>query len=99
MKILFAHQLFPGQFTRMCAFLPKMGDYEIYYMTRETEERIDGVQQFFYEKPRAVTPDIHPYVEFFEDAVLMGQAAAKTAQQLKDSGWTPDLIVGHTGWG
>ena len=99
MKILFAHQLFPGQFSRMCTFLPKMGDYEIYYMSRETEERIDGVRQFFYEKPRGVTPDIHPYVEFFEDAVLLGQAAAKTAQQIKQSGWTPDLIVGHTGWG
>jgi glycosyltransferase involved in cell wall biosynthesis len=83
----------------MCTFLPKMGDYEIYYMTRETTDRIDGIHQLFYEKSRALTPNIHPYVEFFEDAVLMGQAAAKTAEQLKQSGWTPDLIVGHTGWG
>jgi len=99
MKILFAHQLFPGQFSRMCTFLPKMGDYEIYFMCRRTPERIDGVQQLFYERPRDVTPGIHPHVELFEDAVLMGQTAAKTAEQLKQSGWTPDLIVGHTGWG
>ena len=49
MKILFAHQSFPGQFSRLCTYLPKMGEYEIYFMCRETPERIDGVQQLFYE--------------------------------------------------
>jgi glycosyltransferase involved in cell wall biosynthesis len=99
MKILFAHQSFPGQFSRLCTYLPKMGEYEIYFMCRETPERIDGVQQLFYEQPPSVTPNVHPYVEQFEKAVLMGQAAARTARQLKQSGWTPDLIIGHTSWG
>jgi glycosyltransferase involved in cell wall biosynthesis len=99
MKILFAHRLFASQFSRMCTFLPKMGDYEIYFMSMETPDQMEGVQQRFYEKPRSVTPEIHPYVAPFEAAALMGQAAAKTAQQLKQSGWTPDLIVGHTAWG
>jgi glycosyltransferase involved in cell wall biosynthesis len=99
MKILFAHQLFPGQFSRLCTFLPKLGDYEIYFMCRETAERIDGVHQVFYERPRSVTPGVHPYVELFEASVLIGQTAARTAEQLKQGGWTPDLIVGHAGWG
>jgi glycosyltransferase involved in cell wall biosynthesis len=98
MKILFVHQFFPGQFMYLCRYLPQMG-HEIVFMSLETEHRIEGVRQIFYEKPRELTPDLHKYVEHYEDGVLMGQAAANAAKKLKAEGFTPDIIVGHTSWG
>jgi glycosyltransferase involved in cell wall biosynthesis len=99
MKILFAHQSFPGQFATMCTLLPKMGDYELYFMSRETPQRIEGVHQVFYERPPDLAADTHPYIEPYGNAVLMAQTAARTAARLKQSGFTPDLIVGHSTWG
>ena len=99
MKLLFAHQSFPGQFSRICTYLPKLGEHEIYFMSRETPYRIEGVKQVFYAPPAKATPGVHPYAARFEEAVLMGETAAKTADELKRSGFFPDLIVGHTHWG
>ena len=42
---------------------------------------------------------LHPYLNRFEDAVLEGQAAAREALKLRDSGFEPDVIVSHAGFG
>ena len=41
----------------------------------------------------------HPYLKRFESAVLMGQACLREAMKLRQNGFTPDLIVGHSGFG
>jgi glycosyltransferase involved in cell wall biosynthesis len=40
----------------------------------------------------------HPYLRFYEEAILHGQAAARAALDLKKKGFIPDIIIGHT-WG
>jgi hypothetical protein len=41
----------------------------------------------------------HPYLRYLTRSVVTGQAVAAIAERLKKDGFTPDLIVGHTGWG
>ena len=42
---------------------------------------------------------LHPYLVRFEDAVLEGQAAAREAVRLRESGFEPDVIISHAGFG
>ena len=42
---------------------------------------------------------LHPYLGRFEDAVLEGQAAAREAIRIRDSGFYPDVIISHAGFG
>lgn len=48
---------------------------------------------------RSVGPQQHPYLRKMEDAVLHGQAVARLMLQLKQQGFTPDVILAHPGWG
>ena len=41
----------------------------------------------------------HPYLRRYETAVLHGQAALREALRLRQNGFEPDLIIGHSGFG
>ena len=41
----------------------------------------------------------HPYLAFVENAVLNGQALTRVGWNLKAQGYSPDVIVAHSGWG
>ena len=62
----------------------------------------DGVDRCQYSVSRLSSSQngaLHPYLGRFEDAVLEGQAAAQEALKLRDSGFEPDVIVSHAGFG
>ena len=65
-------------------------------------EHNDGVDRCQYSVSRLSSSQsgaLHPYLGRFEDAVLEGQAAAREALKLRDSGFEPDVIVSHAGFG
>ncbi len=99
MKILFAHQNFPGQFKHLCMHLAAEGGHELVFMTNDNENRIDGVTRLLYDKIREPAPGVHHYISEFERGILLGQAAARVAQGLKERGFRPDVVIGHNGWG
>ena len=41
----------------------------------------------------------HPYLQRFEKSILVGQASIREAIKLNQSGYYPDLIIGHSGFG
>jgi glycosyltransferase involved in cell wall biosynthesis len=45
------------------------------------------------------TPSSLRPVNFFEEALCCGAAATVKAEQLKNAGFQPDLVIGHPGWG
>ena len=99
MKTLFAHQSFPGQFLRLCGALVKEGGHELVFMSRDNGNEIEGVKRIYYDTVREPITGIHPAVADFETTVLMGEMAAEKARALKQSGFTPDIIIGHNHWG
>lgn len=57
------------------------------------------VKNIVYQPQRSITKDIHHYLRETEGGVLNAQAVARVAIDLKESGFIPDVMLGHNGWG
>ena len=99
MKVLFAHQNFPGQYLPLARHLGAKGGHEIVFVTQRKDADLPGVRKVVYEPKRKVTPSVHHYLRETEAGVLNGQEVARVAMTLRDSGFTPDVMLGHNGWG
>ena len=102
MKILFIHQNFPGQFKFLAPALVKQG-HEVFAMTMTAKspemKEWQGVKMLPYKASRGSTPNVHPWVADFETKVIRGEACFRAALKLKESGFIPDVVVAHHGWG
>lgn len=101
MRILFVHQNFPGQFKHLAPALAENPANEVVAFTMQTgmPETWQGVRLISYQAARGTTPNVHPWVSDFETKVIRGEAAFHAALALRESGFTPDLIIAHSGWG
>ena len=102
MRFLFSHNNYPAQFRRLIPSLVDAG-HEVVFLCRSQEwhaPSIQGVRLIKFEPHRAAGgASIHPYLRRFEEAVLQGQAAYRALQPLVQSGWEPDWIITHVGFG
>ncbi|CAN5447176.1 glycosyltransferase family 4 protein [soil metagenome] len=99
MKILFVHQNFPGQYKYLAQFLGSIADNRIVFITQRQQGKLDGVEKIVYQPNRRVGEHTHRYLRDAEACVLNAQAVARVALELKKTGFVPDLIIGHNGWG
>ena len=99
MKILFLHPNFPAQFRHLAAVLGQDKQNTVVFATNRREGSIKGVNKVVYEKSRTARPETHHYVRPLENAVLEAQGVYRVAQKLKDQGFYPDVVYGHSGWG
>jgi glycosyltransferase involved in cell wall biosynthesis len=100
MNILFIHQNFPGQFKFLAPALVKQG-HSVHAMSMQKTGATlwQGVQLVHYTAMRGSTPNVHPWVSDFESKTIRAEACFKAALQMKQSGFMPDVIVAHHGWG
>ena len=101
MKILFIHQNFPGQYKHLAVELAKdpANDVMAFTMQKQAVERWHNVRIHQYGANRGNTPNIHPWVSDFETKAIRGEAAFQAALNLRNEGYTPDVIIAHPGWG
>ena len=99
MKILFLHPNFPAQFRHLATILGQNQQNTVVFATNRREGDISGVNKVIYEKSRTARPETHHYVRPLENAVLEAQGVYRIAQKLKDQGFYPDVVYGHSGWG
>ncbi|HWR39328.1 MAG TPA: glycosyltransferase family 4 protein [Patescibacteria group bacterium] len=99
MRFLFIHPNFPAQFANMLIALSQAPGNQVAFLTTRTDGEIPGVHKVIYQLSREVAKETHQYVRNLEEAVLHGQAAYRAAVELKNKGFVPDLVVGHSGWG
>ena len=99
MKFLFVHQNFPGQFLHILRHLVAMGGHEILFITEANENFIQGVRKVPYMKPRLSTMDTHVVARELDMAARRADLVAGAAVTLRHLGFTPDIIIGHQGWG
>ena len=101
MKLLFVHQGFPGQYSHVLRALDAQRSHQIIGLgIEESAEKLpQGVQYFRYGISRSNQPGLHPWVTDIETKTIRGESCAHSASQLKEKGFTPDLICGHPGWG
>jgi glycosyltransferase involved in cell wall biosynthesis len=99
MRILFLHPNFPAQFRHLASTLAQTPNHQVVFGTSRQQGSLAGVTKVLFSPSRQPTPQIHHYVRSLETAVLNGQAVYRVAQKLKDEGFEPDIVYGHSGWG
>ena len=98
MRILILHNNYPAQFGGLARHLARQG-HEVTFGTRWQGTPPDWLRMVRYAPHRGVDPKQHPYVRNLEQAVLNGQALARVGLGMKEKGYSPDLVVAHSGWG
>lgn len=99
MKVLIAHQNFPGQYLHLARHLGATPGNEVVFITQRKDATLPGVRNVVYKPPRSVSPQVHHYLRETEAGIINGQEVARAALTLKESGFTPDVMLGHNGWG
>ena len=103
MRILFVHQNFPGQYLHITQRLAQQGQHQLVALGINSLDREHGIPKslnhFRYRLDRGNTKGVHPLVMETETKVIRAEGCARAAEQLKDRGFTPDLICAHPGWG
>jgi glycosyltransferase involved in cell wall biosynthesis len=98
-KILFVHQNFPGQFLHLAPALVERG-HDCLAFTDAVNSRDPGIPVARY---RFDPPPVDPAAtRLGRTFTLMGDravAVARAASKLREKGYVPDVIFGHSGWG
>ena len=98
MRILFLHDNFPAQFGPIGEHLARKG-WHVAFGTQREGSKSPLITTFNYKPHREITKGVHPYAATFEKAAINGQAAARSCLALKAKGFTPDVMMAHSGWG
>jgi glycosyltransferase involved in cell wall biosynthesis len=98
-KYLFVHQNFPGQFLHIARHLAKTQKHEVVFITEPNANELPGVRKVPYRKPPGAAAEAHVAARELDGGVRRADAVAHTAANLKQLGFTPDIIIGHHGWG
>ena len=98
MRLMFLHNNFPAQFGALARYMSQRG-HDVTFGTSWQGTPPDWLRMVRYRPHRTVGKRQHPYLAFVESAVLNGQALARVAWKMKDEGYSPDLVVAHSGWG
>ncbi|MEM6588657.1 MAG: glycosyltransferase family 4 protein [Pseudomonadota bacterium] len=100
MKILFIHQNFPGQYKHLSQVLAAQG-HECVALTLRVKEVTtwNGVKLIPYGLADRKSQNTHPWVLDFDTKVTRAHACFSAARNLKEQGFSPDLILAHPGWG
>jgi len=97
-KILFVHPNFPGQFKHLIDDLVKTPNAELAFITSNSKAEMKGVNIQVYKVPEIDNGKTHRYLRGTHSNVYAAQEVTKSALILQQSGFTPDLVVGHIGW-
>tara|TARA_Y100000766_G_C18880069_1_gene592934 strand:+ start:625 stop:1872 length:1248 start_codon:yes stop_codon:yes gene_type:complete len=96
--ILFIHQNFPAQYKHLAPALAKNLDYEVHSLSMNNTS-VEGIKHHKYSVTKANTSNLTRLAVEFESKIIRAEAAADKCFELKESGFNPDLIISHPGWG
>ncbi|RBI86262.1 glycosyl transferase [Rhodosalinus halophilus] len=100
MDILVIHQNFPGQYKHLAPALAARGD-RVVALTLKVKEPTTwhGVRVLPYKLHRSNGQNLHPWLVDFETKLIRADACHAAATELRESGFMPDVILAHPGWG
>ena len=99
MKYLFVHQNYPGQYLHIVRHLAASGRHDVVFLSEPNANRISGVRTVPYPRPAGAAVEAHAATRELDAAVRRAEVVARTAANLKQLGFEPDIIIGHHGWG
>lgn len=110
MKLLFVHQNMPGQYRELIKWLVQENDrlrsagqteHTIVALSKAANAKdAEGYTTIKYTPDHAPKKDAYALSKVWEAATALGYSAAMALQEHEaKTGFRPDLILGHTGWG
>jgi glycosyltransferase involved in cell wall biosynthesis len=99
MNYLFIHQNFPAQYRHVVRYLADQPGNLVYFITQPNENSMAGVYKISYPKDKRGPVNCHAYAMEIDRAIHTGASVAEICRGLREQGFRPDLIVGHSGWG
>ncbi len=99
MNILFVHNNFPAQFRNLAGELAKRPEHRLAAVGAEGAQALDNVQLQRYRMPFFNVAETHPFARRFDVECRRATEVLYALTELRRSGFEPDLIVGHCGWG
>lgn len=103
MNLLFLHQNFPGQYNRIVPYIAQNTANTVVCLGDIANVRTPAVHPTFtvhtYKTPEPAQPGPYPGTTHFEACVRRADTAARKAEELRRSGFVPDVICCHPGWG
>jgi glycosyltransferase involved in cell wall biosynthesis len=98
MKILFVHNNFPAQFRNLATALSSAGGVEMAAIGCETAKSMNGVDVHRYRTPNGQA-SAHSFARRFDHECRRAEEVLYLATGLSNSGFKPDVIFVHPGWG
>jgi glycosyltransferase involved in cell wall biosynthesis len=100
LRVLVIHQNFPGQFGELVRAWSARAGWDVRALGRDIAPGLAGFDGLTrYKLHRSGHRVQHPYLRQMEAATLHGQAVARAMLSLRDTGFVPDTILAHPGWG
>lgn len=99
MKILFVHNNFPAQYRNIAAALAKEPGFEVVAVGASTARSMPSVRLIKYALPGADVSATHPFARRFDVECRRAEQVLYSLSSLATSGFTPDMILAHPGWG
>ncbi len=99
MKLLFVHQNFPGQFLHLAPEMLRRG-HDVRAIADAANKPGSPVPVMTYKhSPQTVDPKATRLGRTYTAMSDRGVDVARLAKSLRDKGYVPDVIFGHSGWG
>ena len=99
MRFLFLHPNFPGQFVRPAALAAQHG-HEVKFLCHTHYGRsLPGVERITLKGGLGESALAKRKLKGLAHAQALAEQYRKAMEQLAQSGWHPDVVVSHSGWG
>jgi len=99
MKVLFVHNNFPGQYQHIARALATDSSIQIAAIGSSTSQAMSGVNLIRYSLRDVDVSATHPFARRFDMECHRGEQVLYALSSLATSGFVPDIIMAHPGWG
>ncbi len=99
MNVLFVHNNVPAQFRNLAAALAADSSNSVAAIGSETARPLPGVRLIKYALARADVSETHPFARRFDLECRRAEQVLYGLSSLTASGFKPDIIFAHPGWG
>ena len=99
MKVLFVHQNFPAQFRHVAGELSRDPANRVVAIGAENSGWIRGVEMVRYALGQPDVTRTHAFARRFDIECRRAEQILYAGQSLRSSGFVPDTVLAHHGWG
>ncbi|CCD91750.1 Glycosyl transferase, group 1 [Bradyrhizobium sp. ORS 375] len=99
MKVLFVHNNFPAQYRNLAAALAKEPGNELVAIGAANAQPMPSVRLLKYALAGADVSATHPFARRFDLECRRAEQVLYSLSSLAASGFSPDVILAHPGWG